>query len=246
LVPSESLKLLQRKINDVILSRAPLLPCVYGGVRGKSVIQNATLHVGQPVVFTLDIEQCFPSIVPWMVRAIFQALGFGQEAAGLLTKLTTWEGQLPQGAPTSTPLANLVLMRVDWRIMKLQKIHGFRYSRWVDDLTFSGNNRLLKLRKLLQRIIEDEGFRAKPVKIKTMLSDERQTVTNLVVNTRVNLPREKRAETKKEITCELSVGKKLSPSAAGRMYWFRAVNPCAGGNLVTRATESKAAASSSR
>src|SRR5262249_55450888 len=107
LVPSESLKLLQRKINDVILSRAPLLPCVYGGVRGKSVIQNATLHVGQPVVFTLDIEQCFPSIVPWMVRAIFQALGFGQEAAGLLTKLTTWEGQLPQGAPTSTPLANL-------------------------------------------------------------------------------------------------------------------------------------------
>lgn len=230
-VPSETLKLLQRKIAASILNKVPLLPCVYGGVRGKSVIHNAKVHVGQEVVFTMDIEQCFPSIGPVMVRSIFQEIGFGPDACGLLTKLTTWQGQLPQGVPTSTALANLVLMGVDRRILGLKKIHGFNYTRWVDDLTFSGGTRLLKIRKLLRRIVEDEGFKVKPEKILTMLAGERQVVTKLVVNNQVNLPREQRKEIRSAVQTHLAIGEELPAQVAGRMHWFRAVNPAVGESL---------------
>jgi RNA-directed DNA polymerase len=231
LVPSESLKLIQRKIAANILNRVPLLPCVYGGVRGKSVTHNAKVHVGQDVVFTMDIEQCFPSIGPVMVRSIFQELGFGPDACGLLTKLTTWQGQLPQGVPTSTVLANLVLMRIDRRILGLKKIHGFNYTRWVDDLTFSGGMRLLKIRHLLRRIVEDEGFKVNPEKIRTMLAKDRQVVTKLVVNTQVNLPREQRKEIRAAVKTHLATGDGLPAQVEGRMHWLRAVNPGVGEKL---------------
>jgi RNA-directed DNA polymerase len=181
----------------------------------------------------MDIERCFPSIVPTMVRAIFDGLGFGPEAAGLLTKLTTYNNELPQGVPTSTALANLVLLRVDWRVMKLQEQHHFNYSRWVDDLTFSGSFRLLKLRRLLRRIIDDEGF--KEGKTVTMLANDRQTVTNFVVNNKVNLSREKRVEIRREaLEARNSSNASLSPSIAGKLFWYRAVNPGSGGRLVKR------------
>lgn len=233
-VPSDPLKLLQRKIYDHILSKVPLLPCVLGGVKGKSPIQNAAIHTNKQVVFKMDIAQCFPSIGPRRVLAIFQALGFGPEANGLLTKLTTWHNELPQGAPTSNALANLALYRVDVRITKLKEQQGFDYSRWVDDLTFSGSDRILKFRGLLQRIVEEEGFNVKPDKTKTEQAKDRQTVTNFVVNTKVKLPKEKRSAIKKEVATASASGQKLSPSVAGKMYWLRAVNPETGTRLVKR------------
>ncbi|MGA2335889.1 MAG: reverse transcriptase family protein [Terriglobales bacterium] len=234
-VPSDPLKLLQRKIYDHILSKVPLLPCVLGGVKGKSPIQNAAIHTNKPVVFKMDIAQCFPSISPGRVQAIFQTLGFGPEATGLLTKLTTWHNEIPQGAPTSNALANLALLRIDFRITRLKEQQGFDYSRWVDDLTFSGPERVLKFRGLLQRIVESEGFNVKPDKTKTELAKDRQTVTNFVVNTKVNLSREKRSAIKKEVMMACVSGQELSPSTAGKMYWLRAVNPETGSRLVKRA-----------
>jgi len=77
-VPSEDLKILQRKVYDHVLSKVPLLPCVMGGVKGKSPIANASMHTDQAVVFKMDIAQCFPSIGPSRVLAIFQSLGSGQ------------------------------------------------------------------------------------------------------------------------------------------------------------------------
>jgi len=233
-VPSDKLKLLQRKIYDHILSKVPLLPCVKGGVSGSSPIRNAAMHTNKAVVFKLDIAQCFPSIRPTRVLAIFQSLGFGPEAAGLLTKLTTWQNELPQGVPTSNALTNLALVRVDWRITCVVERYGFTYSRWVDDLTFSGPKRILKFRSLFARIVETEGFQLKHEKTKTQLADERQTVTNFVVNTKVNLSREKRAAIKKEVTTAHGQGGDLSPSTAGKMFWLRTVNPNVGGRLVSR------------
>lgn len=226
-MPSDPLKLLQRKIYDHILSKAPLLPCVLGGVKAKSPIENAAIHTNKPVVFKMDIAQCFPSIGPRRVVAIFESLGFGLEATGLLTKLTTWHNELPQGAPTSNSLANLALLRVDQRITKLTEQQRFYYSRWVDDLTFSGSERILKFRVLLRRIVEEEGFT-------TEYAKDRQTVTNFAVNTKVNLPKEKRLAIKKEVTTAYNSGQDLSPSTAGKMYWLRAVNPETGNRLVKR------------
>ncbi len=144
-VPNEELMLLQRKINAHILNDVPLLPCVYGGVREKSILDCAQLHVNQKVVHTMDIANFFGTVNPRMVRSVFERISFRQDAAALLTRLTTFDGQLPQGAPTSTPLANLVLLKLDRRFMRLAEIHDFRYTRWVDDLSFSGGHRLLKL-----------------------------------------------------------------------------------------------------
>jgi RNA-directed DNA polymerase len=235
-VPSEALKQLQRKIYDQILSKVPLLPCVLGGVRGKSPFENAAIHTNQPVLFKMDIAQCFPSIGPRRVLAIFQSIGFGPEAAGLLTKITTWQNQLPQGAPTSSTLANLALLRVDLRITQLTEQQGFRYSRWVDDLTFSGSKRLLKFRRLFQKILEEEGFKVKPDKTQTEYAKDRQTVTNFVVNSKVNLSREARSAIKKEVVTASLSGQALSPSTAGKMFWLRSVNPEVGGRLVKRVT----------
>src|SRR5438105_1230870 len=79
-VPNERLKLLQKKINEHVLSKVPLLSCVQGGVKGKSVVGNASFHRSKHVVFTMDLEQCFPSIGPERVKAIYQAIGFGPAA----------------------------------------------------------------------------------------------------------------------------------------------------------------------
>lgn len=233
-VPSDKLKLLQRKINEHVLSRAPLLSCVFGGVRRKSVVDNASVHCGKEVVFKMDLQQCFPSVGCARVRAVFQSLGFRPEIVAVLTKLTTWRDELPQGVPTSTALANLALTRVDGRITVLQAHHDFDYTRWVDDLTFSGDHRLKRLRNLLRRIVEDEGFRVKEEKTKTMLHHEPQLVTNLVVNEKVNLPRPNRAAIKKEVIQAVAGGQAFNPRLAGKVHWYRSVNVDAGNRLLKR------------
>ncbi|HYN15090.1 MAG TPA: reverse transcriptase family protein [Terriglobales bacterium] len=233
-VPNPQLRLLQRKINDHILSRVPLLPCVKGGVRGSSPQMNAGIHKKQPVVVSMDLADFFPSVNVSMVRKAFQRLGLGEEAVGLLTRIATFENQLPQGAPTSTPLANLVLEGLDRRIMGLQLRHGFNYSRWVDDLTFSGSPRLLKVRRLIERIVEDEGFHVNHEKTKVMFAGRRQSVTKFTVNTKVNVARERVAAIKKELSSVAKDGAQPSPSTIGRLYWLRSVNDELGETLVKK------------
>ena len=165
----------------------------------------------------------------------FSIVRFGPEAAGLLMRLTTWNNELPQGVPTSNALATLAPARIDWRITKLKQEYAFNYSRWVDDLTFSGSERILKFRRMFQRIVEDEGFKVRTDKTKTELAKDRQTVLNFVVNTKVNLSKEKRAAIRQEVVAAYNSGQPLSPSTAGKMFWLRSVNPEAGTRLVGRA-----------
>lgn len=142
-VPRGKLKLLQRKIKQHILAKFPYLPCVQGGARHRSIVTNAARHVAKDVVFCVDIKDFFPHVGPERVLRIFDALGFTGEPARILTRLTTWNYQLPQGAPTSTSLANLSLIRVDVRLEQLAKKHQFSYTRYVDNFTLSGTRRLL-------------------------------------------------------------------------------------------------------
>lgn len=237
-VPNEELMLLQRKINAHILNEVPLLSCVYGGVRNKCVLDCAQLHVNQKVVHTMDIANFFGTVNPRMARTVFERIRFRQDAAALLTRLTTFDGQLPQGAPTSTPLANLVLLKLDRRFMRLAEIHAFKYTRWVDDLSFSGGHRLLKLRSLLKRVVEDEGFAVSETKTKTMFQNERQEVLNLTVNRKVNLSGEKTAAIKRELAETLGAGRVPSNSTMGRVFWLRSVNDAVGSPLVRRARAS--------
>jgi RNA-directed DNA polymerase len=235
LIPCGRLKLIQKRIKEKIFDQIPFLPCVQGGVRRKSVVSNASPHVGQAIVFSIDIKSFFPSVSPTMVEGVFKSLGFGDQSAKLLTKLTTWKFQLPQGTHTSTAIANLALRELDKRILKLSQVHGFTYTRYVDDLTLSGSFRLLKFRRLLQRIVESEGFSVKPEKTVTMHSGMRQVVTKLVVNGKVNLSREQRKQIRKEfLECLHATDRELTPSIRGRIAWLRSVNSKLGRNLESR------------
>src|ERR1700686_4419537 len=142
LVPRGKLRLLQDKIKRHILDRFPNFECVHGGVKRRSVVSNALPHISKPVVFSVDLKDFFPHVTPTRVLRIFLGLGFSEECAKLLMKATTWEHQLPQGAPTSTALANLSLIRADCRLERLARKYNFSYTRYVDDLTVSGESRL--------------------------------------------------------------------------------------------------------
>jgi RNA-directed DNA polymerase len=237
LVPRGKLRLLQDKIKRHILDKFPNLECVHGGVRRRSVVSNALPHIDKPVVFSVDLKDFFPHVSPDRVFRIFLGLGFAEECAKLLMKATTWEYQLPQGAPTSTSLANLSLIRADYRLQRFACKYNFDYTRFVDDLTLSGGSRLLNFRKLIPRIIESEGFSVKPEKTSTMHRGERQVVTRLVVNAKLNMPREWRREVRTQVFAELSGEGNGSSmlSIRGRVNWLRYLNPEAGEKLLGRA-----------
>jgi RNA-directed DNA polymerase len=226
--PHGNLKTLQQKINRQILGVVKPLMCSHGSVQGRSAITNAKPHVGKTVVFSLDIQDFFPSISPPRVRAIFEALGFRGEAVNCLVKATTWDNQLPQGAPTSPSLANLSMIKVDVRLEGLAAKHGFEYTRYVDDLTFSGPERLMKFRNLIQRVVLEEGFTVNPAKVHTMHSGMRQVVTKLVVNTKLNLTRERRNEIRQSaLQCAATDIEEVS-ALQGKLSWLCSVNPSLG------------------
>jgi RNA-directed DNA polymerase len=238
-VPDGQLKLLQQKVKTHILDLISPLDCVHGGVSYRSVKTNAIQHVGKEIVFALDVKNFFPSVDAGMVKAIFEALGFGSEAAGSLAKITTRNQQLPQGAPTSTGLANLAMTRVDVRLARLVACNGFAYTRYVDDLTLSGSLRLLDFRRLIVRIVEEEGFHVNPQKLRTMHSGERQIVTGLVVNTKLNIPREQRREIRRNVLMFSRYGEQqqaaMRASVRGKLSWVSSVNSALAYKLLRRA-----------
>ena len=230
-VPQGQLKVLQQKINRHILGTVEPLACVHGGVKGRSVITNAQQHVGKAIVYSVDVKDFFPSVRPAIVRVIFEALGFRGEAQNLLVQTATWDGQLPQGAPTSSALANLSMTRVDVRLEGLALTQGFNYTRYVDDLTFSGPERLKRFRGLIQRIVEEEGFKINPEKILTMHAGMRQVVTKIVVNTKLNLTREDRKEIRQSaLHCAVmpKQARNNDYSLLGQLSWLCSVNPTLG------------------
>ncbi|HLV95228.1 MAG TPA: reverse transcriptase family protein [Candidatus Acidoferrales bacterium] len=234
-VPQGKLVLLQEKIKRHILDEFQWLPCVHGGIKNRSILSNADPHVDKNIVFSLDVKDFFPSVGPNRVFAIFTGLGFGQEPARILTRVTTWKHQLPQGTKTSTALANLSLIRVDWRIERLAERYGFSYTRFVDDLTLSGDWRLLKFRKLVQRILESEGFSVRLSKVRTMPRGSRQTVTKLVVNEKVNATREQRESIRADVLAHIQADNSVpDPRLLGRVYWLRYINLTVGERLAER------------
>jgi hypothetical protein len=214
--PSAKLKNLQRRILLRLLNPLPQPPAVTGFVPGRSIVDNARPHVGQGVVINLDLADFFPSIGLQRVEGVFQGLGWNPDASRILARICTSNGTLPQGAPTSPALSNLVCRKLDVRLGALLARCGGQYTRYADDLTFSlpafGRNKRLRprartsgpwrrpptgpSRKLLttvRTILEEEGFKLQLKKrVRVQRAHQRQTATGLVVNKQVNLPRRTR------------------------------------------------------
>jgi len=184
-----------RQIVDALktlLNRVRLADCLHGGIKDRSARTNAAPHVGKPMLVKFDIEDFFPNITNRMVYHMFvQRLGCSPEVARCLTRLTTLNGCLPQGSPTSTVVANLVIEPLALRIEGLARQHGAAYRQFVDDGAISGPNHLSELVPLIKRIVAQEGFRTKDEKTYCVGASQEQVVTGCRVNRQLDIPSEK-------------------------------------------------------
>ncbi len=195
--PDGPLKELQRCVLYRLLARLPVHPAVTGFERRHSIVTNAAHHTGKAIVLQLDIKDFFGSMSATRVEAYFRGIGWNKEAARLLRSWCTYEGGLPQGAPTSPRLSNVVNYRLDARLAACAAKYGAAYTRYADDITFSfAVDDRLAMRTVLYlagRIVEDEGYELhRKRKCHIRRRHQRQMVTGLVVNERPRLPRETR------------------------------------------------------
>jgi len=136
--PRRFLKIIQTWINEYICTKASPPECVTGFVRGRSIFDNARVHAGGGNLMVVDIEDFFPSITFEKVERVFASFGFPPGVARQLAALCCLHNRLPQGAPTSPAIANLVCKPLDEKLLELAKDWGAKYSRYADDLSFSG------------------------------------------------------------------------------------------------------------
>ncbi len=161
--------------------------------KGMSIADNARPHIGRQVVLRIDLEDFFPSITHRQVRKVFESFGYPYRVAIALANICTLDDSLPQGGVTSPAVSNFVAGNLDRRLAGLARRMKFRYTRYADDLILSSNNpRLPELIPWIKEIIVDEGFRVNEKKVRVMRKSRRQTVTGIVVNETMNIPRSER------------------------------------------------------
>jgi RNA-directed DNA polymerase len=214
--PRAPLRAIQRKIHAEILAKVPTHEAAHGFVVGRSTLTNATPHVGARLLLKTDVREFFPTIHYWRVRGLFFSLGYGEVVSAALAALCTrrilvdpegerrmvWPGLLPQGAPTSPAISNLVCRRLDARLTGLATKLGARYTRYADDLSFSFHSQdvgsaaesvdIGRAFWWIDQVLQQEGFAEHPGKRQVLRPHRRQLVTGIVVNEHAAVPREER------------------------------------------------------
>ncbi|MGA2926260.1 MAG: reverse transcriptase family protein [Solirubrobacteraceae bacterium] len=275
--PKQRLKAIQRRILHEILDLVPAHDAAHGFTRGRSVASHAARHTGRYVVVALDLEDFFASIAAGRVFGIFRTAGYPESVAYALTALVTnavpaavWErvprpraasqvaahhrlgrrlaaAHLPQGAPTSPALANLAAFGLDRRLTGLAASLRLTYTRYADDLTFSGSPALVgaanRLRATVAVIAREEGFVVNARKSMLTTRAGRQRVCGVVVNERLNVPRDE-YDVLKAILHNARVHGPGSQNRAavadfrahllGRISWVQSLHPDRGEKLRRR------------
>lgn len=157
--PSDRLKHIQKCINKYLNAKIPLPKYAFGAVKNKDNVKNALEHKGQKYVFQTDIRDFFPSISNKRVYEALVSAGFSQDLASLITRLTTYKGHLPQGAPTSTFLANLVFSTTGDQIQHIANQYNLRFTTFVDDVTLSSQSDFKDLVPVIIEIITNAGYK---------------------------------------------------------------------------------------
>ncbi|MGJ4886740.1 reverse transcriptase domain-containing protein [Bradyrhizobium sp. HKCCYLRH3099] len=266
--PMPRLKRAQYWVLDNILGRVPLHEAAHGFAPERSILTNARNHVGRDVVINLDLKDFFPTLTYVRVKGLFEALGYAESVAIPLALLctepmvdeVTLDGErhfiadgprlLPQGAPTSPAITNLICRKLDRRLAGLARTVGFVYSRYADDMTFSGSGEAVKkigtLLKAVHGIVEAEGFKVHPDKTRVMRRSARQEVTGLTVNEAVAVPRDlmrrfravlQQVERHGPAGKQFGPGKDVIRSLLGFGHFAVMVDPERGGPLLARAQQ---------
>lgn len=201
--PVPKLKHIQRDLNEVLEQIYATPSCVHGFVPERSIVSNAAKHVGKQFVVRIDLKDFFPSISGGRIRCLLQSqpFHFPDKVADALTNIVCYKKRLPQGAPTSPALSNMICRKMDYFISRYVRECGVRYTRYADDLTFSStrksslrfiiaeNSQGLEVNETLRSIIEDNGFEINHRKTSVQEKGSRQTVTGVVVNQKCNFKR---------------------------------------------------------
>jgi RNA-directed DNA polymerase len=197
--PLPSLKEIQFWILKNILHQLPIHSHAKAYKPGIGLKENLRFHVNQPMVMTMDIVDFFPSIKRNQIEEEFVRMGYGKRISNLFAKLCTLSDHLPQGAPTSPYLSNLIFRTVDEELAEFSKTHNIRYTRYADDLTFSGEFDPNLLFNRVQPAVNSIGLNVHPTKTKVMKRHQQQRVTGMNVNKKTQVPFDKRNRLRQEM-----------------------------------------------
>lgn len=197
--PLPSLKEIQIWILENILSKIEISPYAKAYRQNITLIDNLKFHKNQPKVFTVDLKDFFTSIQQESIEKIFLEMGYSKLISNLLSKLCSRNGCLPQGAPTSPCLSNIFFKPLDIEISEYCNNNKIRYTRYADDLSFSGNFNEKHLLFFITEKIDKVGLRINSEKVKVMLQHSRQTVTGIVVNDKAQVVFHKRNKIRQDI-----------------------------------------------
>ena len=209
--PQPKLKKAQHWILENILEQIQVHENAHGCVKGRSIKSNALPHVNKAVVINQDLKNFFPTITYTRIKGMFKSFGYSEQVAVIFALLCSepkileldvlgkdyfaqrGDRFLPQGSPCSPAIANVICKKLDHRLNGLAHKYGFTYSRYVDDVTFSGTHEQYKhisaLLKYSGKIIREENFTLHPEKLRIMKKGVKQEVTGVVVNEKPNMDR---------------------------------------------------------
>ena len=255
--PRPFLKRIQRRLLRGILDKVPVHPAAMGFCQKRSCIDGAARHAGEAMVISFDLADFFPRIDMRRLYGLYRAFGYpravAQDLAGLTTAITPasilktnklaatnalTKRHLPQGAPTSPALANAAAYRLDCRLAGLARHLGANYTRYADDLTFSGDRHIRSLLlDAVPDIVTDEDFHLNVRKTRIMPAHTRQIVTGIVVNEKTNIARAEFDRLKATIhhltqpTDARRTDRVFLARLSGQIAWVEAVNPNKGATL---------------
>lgn len=203
--PISPIKIIQAKLNQVLQLVYTPKPSAHGFVLDRSILTNAKGHIDKRYVLNLDLKDFFPSINFGRVRGLFMAAPYHlpERVSTILAQICCFDNSLPQGAPTSPIISNMICARMDTQLQRLAKEHRCYYSRYADDLSFSTTiykfplalaskdnvTGEVEIGYKLRKIISDNGFRINHSKVRLQSRFQRQEVTGLTVNEFPNVKR---------------------------------------------------------
>ncbi|MCH5138168.1 retron St85 family RNA-directed DNA polymerase [Clostridiaceae bacterium UIB06] len=186
--PLPNLKEIQRWILEEILYKFKVSEYSKAYIKGRSIRDNARFHRGQKMVLSMDITDYFNSIRFKRVYRFFYEIGYKAHVSVMLANLCCLNHSLPQGASTSPALSNLITIKLDNRIAGFAKKNKIRYTRYADDMTFSGEFDCGMVIKFVKRVLLEEGFSLNDVKTRVRYCYEKQEVTGIIVNEKLQAP----------------------------------------------------------
>ncbi len=262
MAPKRRLKAIQRKLLALLVEKLPVSENAHAFRRGRSIRTGAEPHVGKRFVLKLDLKDFFPSVTVTRVRGLLIAYGYSFPVATTLSVLMTEAERQPvevdgeifhvpvglrhcvQGAPTSPGICNAMLLRLDHRLAGLAKKHGLVYTRYADDLSFSGDlDRAAahRIRMTANRIVEEEGFVVNPEKTRLMGKGSRQAVTGVIVNEILGLSRQERRRLRASQHGLRALGdgdhEKMQRQIRGKLAYLAMLNPQQAERLAPRPAE---------